>query len=189
MTMELGNERKAPLGHCMTPFLDVRSLHVSYDATDGSRAEVLAGLNFSLGAGETIGVLGESGSGKSTLAAALLGILPSNGRVTAGRICFEGQDLLKTEARAMEKIRGARIALISQEPSQALHPAIPVGAQVRDVIARARVARKSAASFIGCFSFRNRANFYFVPTPIEWWATCAGAHRTSASVRTGVNRR
>ena len=133
--MELGNEHRAPLGHCMTPFLDVRSLHVSYDATDGSRAEVLAGLNFSLGAGETIGVLGESGSGKSTLAAALLGILPSNGRVTAGRICFEGQDLLKTEARAMEKIRGARIALISQEPSQALHPVMRVGAQVRDVIA------------------------------------------------------
>ena len=119
----------------MTPFLDVRNLHVSYGATDGSRAKALAGLDFSLRAGETIGVLGESGSGKSTLAAALLGILPPNGRITAGSVCFEGQDLLKTGARAMEKIRGARIALISQEPSQALHPAMRVNAQVRDVIA------------------------------------------------------
>ncbi len=119
----------------MTPFLDVRNLHVSYGATDGSRAKALAGLNFSLRAGETIGVLGESGSGKSTLAAALLGILPPNGRITAGSVCFEGQDLLKTGARAMEKIRGARIALISQEPSQALHPAMRVNAQVSDVIA------------------------------------------------------
>jgi oligopeptide/dipeptide ABC transporter ATP-binding protein len=119
----------------MTPFLDVRNLHVSYGATDGSRAKALAGLNFSLRAGETLGVLGESGSGKSTLAAALLGILPPNGRITAGSVYFEGQDLLNTGARAMEKIRGARIALISQEPSQALHPAMRVNAQVRDVLA------------------------------------------------------
>jgi peptide/nickel transport system ATP-binding protein len=133
LTMETGNEY--PLGHCMTLILEIRNLRVSYAATSGPGATALAGLNLALSAGETLGVLGESGSGKSTLAAALLGILAPNGRIAAGSVYFEGQDLLKLGSRAMQKIRGQRIALISQEPSQALHPAMRVRDQVKDVIA------------------------------------------------------
>jgi oligopeptide/dipeptide ABC transporter ATP-binding protein len=80
-------------------------------------------------------VLGESGSGKSTLAAALLRLLPRNGEIERGAVLFEGQDLLVAEPRTLERIRGARIALIFQEPSLALHPAIRIGEQISDVLA------------------------------------------------------
>ena len=85
--------------------------------------------------GETLGVLGESGSGKSTLALALPRLLPGNAEIQKGVILFEGQDLLRAEPRALERIRGARIALIFQEPSLALHPTIRIGGQIGDVLA------------------------------------------------------
>jgi len=84
---------------------------------------------------EWLGVLGESGSGKSTLAAALLRLLPPNGRIEKGEIQFEGQDLLQTGTGEMQKIRGGRIGLIFQEPSLSLHPTIRLGEQISDVIA------------------------------------------------------
>ena len=80
-------------------------------------------------------MLGESGSGKSTLAGALLRLLPRNGEIERGAVLFEGQDLLVAEPRTLERIRGARIALIFQEPSLALHPAIRIGEQISDVLA------------------------------------------------------
>jgi oligopeptide/dipeptide ABC transporter ATP-binding protein len=95
----------------------------------------LAKVSFALQPGETLGVLGESGSGKSTLAAALLRLLPAQGRIERGAVYFEGQDLLRAEPRELEKIRGDRLALIFQEPSLALHPAIRVAEQIADVIA------------------------------------------------------
>jgi len=95
----------------------------------------LANVSFALQPGETLGVLGESGSGKSTLAAALLRLLPANGRIERGAIYFEAQDLLRATPRELEKIRGGRLALIFQEPSLALHPAIRVAEQIGDVIA------------------------------------------------------
>ncbi len=89
---------------------------------------------FSIEAGEVLGVVGESGSGKSSLAAALLRLLPPNGRIPRGSVVFEGVDLLATEEDALRRIRGARIALIFQEPGLALHPAIRVGDQVGEVL-------------------------------------------------------
>jgi oligopeptide/dipeptide ABC transporter ATP-binding protein len=119
----------------MRPLLEVRDLHVSYRLKTGEDCRALAGVNFEVQAGETLGVLGESGSGKSTLAAALLRLLPPNGEIQKGEVRFEGQDLLHAEPRELEKIRGSRIGLIFQEPSMALHPAIRVGDQIRDVMA------------------------------------------------------
>jgi oligopeptide/dipeptide ABC transporter ATP-binding protein len=95
----------------------------------------LANVSFALQPGETLGILGESGSGKSTLAAALLRLLPAKGRIDRGAVYFEGQDLLRAAPRELEKIRGDRLALIFQEPSLALHPAIRVADQIGDVIA------------------------------------------------------
>jgi peptide/nickel transport system ATP-binding protein len=131
-----GKGRKGPaLFYPMTPLLDVQKLRVSYTARNGQCSTALANVSFALQPGETLGVLGESGSGKSTLAAALLRLLPANGRIERGAICFEGQDLLRATPRELEKIRGGRLALIFQEPSLALHPAIQVAEQVGDVIA------------------------------------------------------
>jgi oligopeptide/dipeptide ABC transporter ATP-binding protein len=141
----------------MEPLLEVQDLHVSYFAPTGQRSAALAGVNLRLVPGETLGVLGESGSGKSTLAAALPRMLPANGTVDRGAVWFAGRELLRGDAREMEEIRGARMALIFQEPSQALHPALRVGDQVRDVIAahkklcrdalREKTARVLAAVF------------------------------------------
>jgi oligopeptide/dipeptide ABC transporter ATP-binding protein len=122
-------------GYGMTPLLEVQDLHVSYGAASGKSGVALAGVSLRLLAGETLGVLGESGSGKSTLAAALLRMLPANGIVECGAVRFDGRELLQCDAREMEKIRGGRMALIFQEPSQALHPALRVRQQVCDVLA------------------------------------------------------
>jgi oligopeptide/dipeptide ABC transporter ATP-binding protein len=92
-------------------------------------------VTFEVQTGETLGVLGESGSGKSTLAAAVLRLLPANGKIQKGAVRFEGQDLLQAQPGELRKIRGGRIGLIFQEPSMGLHPTIRVGQQISDVLA------------------------------------------------------
>ena len=119
----------------MTPLLQFQDLHVAYQSRAGNIFPALAGLSFDVCCGETLGVLGESGSGKSTLAAALLRLLPRNAEIQKGAVLFEGQDLLQAEPRILEHIRGARLALIPQEPSLALHPTIRIGEQISDVLA------------------------------------------------------
>src|SRR6202521_4695396 len=119
----------------MTLLLEAHDLHVAYISRAGKKSLALAGINFDVRPGETLGVLGESGSGKSTLAAALLRLVPRNGEIQRGVVLFEGQDLVRAEPRTLERIRGARIALIFQEPSLALHPAIRIGEQISDILA------------------------------------------------------
>jgi oligopeptide/dipeptide ABC transporter ATP-binding protein len=118
----------------MTTLLQVKDLHVAYTSRAGKKSPALDGISFDLEAGETLGVLGESGSGKSTLASALLRLLPGNGEIEKGVIRFEGQDLVRAEPRVLQHIRGARIALIFQEPSLALHPTIRVAQQIGDAL-------------------------------------------------------
>jgi len=119
----------------ISPLLQVQDLHVAYLSQAGQKSSALAGLSFELRPGETLGILGESGSGKSTLAAALLRLLPGNGEIERGVVLFEGQDILKAERRTLRRIRGARISVIFQEPSLALHPMIRIGEQIKDVLA------------------------------------------------------
>jgi oligopeptide/dipeptide ABC transporter ATP-binding protein len=119
----------------MSSLLDVQDLHVAYRTRAGGDYPALGGVSFGVQAGEILGVLGESGSGKSTLAAAMLCLLPANGKIQKGAIRFEGRDLLQAQPREMQKIRGGRVGLIFQEPSMALHPTIRAGEQVSDVLA------------------------------------------------------
>jgi oligopeptide transport system ATP-binding protein len=118
----------------MTPLLQVQNLHAGYRSRAGKRFPALEGVSFDVWPGETLGILGESGSGKSTLASSLLRLLPRNAEIQKGAILFEGQDLLSAELRTLERIRGARISLIHQEPSLALHPTVRVGEQIEDVL-------------------------------------------------------
>ena len=120
------------------PLLTVRGLSVDYMAASGLVSAV-RDLDLDLGEGEGLGVLGESGSGKSSLALALLRLLPANARAISGSVHFRGQDLLnqdllKMDAKTLRKIRGAGIALISQEPALALNPVLTIGRQIGDVL-------------------------------------------------------
>jgi oligopeptide/dipeptide ABC transporter ATP-binding protein len=91
-------------------------------------------VSFVVGAGEILAVLGESGSGKTTLAAALLRLLPANGRITGGEILLEAADLVRMDAVGLRRVRGSGVSIIFQEPSLALHPTIKVGEQIGEVL-------------------------------------------------------
>ena len=119
----------------MSQLLSVKKLRVTYRSPGEKQYPALEGVTFAIEPGEVLGVLGESGSGKSTLAAALLNLLPSNAVLLEGSVSFDGQDLLRANGAQLQKLRGARIGFIFQEPSLALHPTIRVGEQVQDVIA------------------------------------------------------
>jgi len=115
------------------PLLDVRHLRVVFD---GSHAPVTAvdDVSFQIAAGETLGLVGESGSGKSVTAFSILRLLPPAGRIAGGRVLFDGRDLLALPEREMRRIRGARIALIFQEPMTALNPVMRVGDQIAEAL-------------------------------------------------------
>lgn len=137
----------------MTPLLAVENLHVAYCSRTGADSPALVDVQFHIEAGETLGVLGESGSGKSTLAAALLSLLPANGKIHKGTVRFEGEDLLQMKIQHLEKIRGNRIGVMLQEPSLALHPTIRIVEQIRDVIGAhkssdRRASREAALSIL-----------------------------------------
>src|SRR6267154_2295271 len=119
----------------MTAILEIQDLRVSYRSSRGRLSPALTGISLGLMPGEIMGVLGESGSGKSTLAGSLVRLLPANGNITRGAVHFEGKDLLRAKPRELQQIRGARISLIFQEPSLALHPTMRAGEQVRQVLA------------------------------------------------------
>jgi len=98
---------------------------------DGDRP-ILRRVSLSVGVGEVHGVVGESGAGKSTIAKAILGIIPSQVRITGGTINFEGQNLLSMPAKALRAVLGRDIALVPQDPSTALNPSRRIDAQLTD---------------------------------------------------------
>jgi peptide/nickel transport system ATP-binding protein len=98
---------------------------------DGDRP-ILRRVALSVGTGEVHGLVGESGAGKSTIAKAILGIIPSQVKVTGGRIGFEGRDLLSLSAAELRAVFGRDIALVPQDPSTALNPSRRIDAQMTD---------------------------------------------------------
>ena len=92
------------------------------------------GVSLSVDRGQTLGIVGESGCGKSMLSLSLMRLVPEPGRVEAGRITFDGQDLLTLPPAAMRAIRGRRIAMIFQEPMTSLNPAFTAGDQITEAM-------------------------------------------------------
>jgi peptide/nickel transport system ATP-binding protein len=88
------------------------------------------GIDLSVERGRTLGIVGESGCGKSMLSLSIMRLVPPPGRIAAGRVVFDGNDLLQLPPRAMRGIRGRRAAMIFQEPMTSLNPAYTVGAQI-----------------------------------------------------------
>src|SRR5881227_1277653 len=112
------------------PLLSIRDLR-TYFYTEAGVARAVDGVSFDVGAGETVGIVGESGCGKSVTALSILRLIQPPGRIEAGsRIEFEGKDLVTLPDDEMRKIRGNRISMIFQEPMSALNPVFTVGDQV-----------------------------------------------------------
>ncbi len=116
------------------PLLRVHELR-TYFYTEGGVAKAVDGVSFEIGAGETVGLVGESGCGKSVTALSLLRLVRPPGRIEPGsEITFDGQDLVTLDEKSMRKIRGARIAMVFQEPMTALNPVFTIGDQVAEVV-------------------------------------------------------
>ena len=98
----------------------------------GSRRPAVDNVSFSLERGRTLGLVGESGSGKSTVALALMGLLPPAARILSGAIHFDGTDVIGASGKALNALRGRRIAMIFQEPTAALDPVMTIGDQVAE---------------------------------------------------------
>jgi len=116
------------------PILEVRGLKLSIGGDEGI-AKVLDHIDFRLGHGRILGLVGESGCGKSTVIRAIIGILPAGARVEAGSINFDGDNLLALSEEALNtRIRGSRIGFIPQDPYLALNPVFKVGTQLMEVM-------------------------------------------------------
>jgi peptide/nickel transport system ATP-binding protein len=116
-----------------TPILRVRDLNTRFGSEENTVVAV-NGLSFDLHAGETLGLVGESGCGKSVTSLSIMRLLRRPGRVHAGRIEFEGKDLMALPEKTMQGIRGNRISMIFQEPMTSLNPVFTVGRQISESI-------------------------------------------------------
>jgi peptide/nickel transport system ATP-binding protein len=116
------------------PVLRIEDLRVSF-ATRAGRLRAVDGINLELGAGETLGVVGESGCGKSVTALAVLRLLPEPpAHIDSGHVWFGGEDLLALPSERLRKIRGHGIAMIFQEPMTALNPVFRIGSQIEEAL-------------------------------------------------------
>jgi oligopeptide/dipeptide ABC transporter ATP-binding protein len=114
--------------------LQLNDLHVSFH-TDLGEAKAVESVSFTLNKGETLGIVGESGCGKSVTALSIMRLIQTPpGRIEAGRIYFEGKDLLKLSDAEMRKIRGNKISMIFQEPMTSLNPVFDVGDQISEAV-------------------------------------------------------
>jgi oligopeptide/dipeptide ABC transporter ATP-binding protein len=118
----------------MSAILDVSGLTVDF-VTAGGTLRAVNDLSFSIREGETVAIVGESGSGKSTAALSIMRLIPDPpGRLTAGRIMFDGEDLATTSEAALRGVRGQRIGMIFQDPMMALNPVYTVERQIGEVL-------------------------------------------------------
>jgi peptide/nickel transport system permease protein len=143
-----------PIERLPGSLLEIEDLKVAFRSPEGTIAEVVQDVGFAIGAGETVGIVGESGCGKTATAMAILGLLPSGGQILSGSIAFESQELTSLSERELHRIRGKAIGLVSQEPMVGLNPTFRIGWQIAEVIRRHRgssraQARREALELLG----------------------------------------
>ena len=113
--------------------LEVDDLHVSF-FTPAGEVKAVGGITYTLDEDEVMGIVGESGSGKSVEAYSIMGLLQSPGKVIAGYITFEGEDVLAKDKKEMTAFRGNRAAMIFQNPMTSLNPVYTIGNQLIEAL-------------------------------------------------------
>jgi peptide/nickel transport system ATP-binding protein len=152
-----GSEGSSAIDHRSSDsLLSVERLNTVFDLPSGTAPAVID-VSFQLNAGETLCLVGESGSGKSVTALSILRLVQRPGRIASGRVVFKGRDLMTLDERAMQKVRGADIALVFQEPMTALNPVFTIGNQIEETlmvhgVARGRAARDRAVELLDAVS-------------------------------------
>jgi peptide/nickel transport system ATP-binding protein len=112
-----------------TAFLDVRDLRIHFPTDDGV-VRAVDGLSFALARGRTLGIVGESGSGKSVTSLGILGLHTYSGARVSGQVFLDGDELIGQSKEFVRRLRGAKMAMIFQDPLSAMHPYYTVGAQI-----------------------------------------------------------
>jgi peptide/nickel transport system ATP-binding protein len=136
--------QRRPKGATGELLLNVRDLRTSFRTGDGV-VRAVTGVDFSVRRGEVLGLVGESGCGKSVTSLSILRLIVPPGRIEAGEVLFDGQDLLKLPEPKMREIRGNRISMIFQQPTSALNPVMDLGFQVGEVLETHRNMKRKVA--------------------------------------------
>ncbi|HVC02420.1 MAG TPA: ABC transporter ATP-binding protein [Steroidobacteraceae bacterium] len=132
--------------------LAVQDLRVTFRRA-GAAIEAVRQVSLDVEAGECVGIVGESGSGKTQLCLAIMGLLPPNA-VVGGAVRFAGEDLLSAPPSRLSALRGAKLAMVFQDPQSALTPHLKIGVQMAEVLVRHRglawpAARAAALGMLG----------------------------------------
>ena len=116
----------------MSNLLEIKGLETRFYTQEGV-VKAVNGIGYTLGEGETLGIVGESGCGKSVSVLSMMRLIPSPpGKITGGEVVFDGRDLLKMDMEEMRHIRGNRIAMVFQDPMTSLNPVLTIGRQVSE---------------------------------------------------------
>ncbi len=149
------------------PVLAVEGLTAAFETRAGVFNAIEA-VSFSVGRGRIAGLVGESGSGKSVTGYAIMGLVEPPGRVTAGRVMLEGRDLRTLPPAALRQVRGARVAMVFQDPMMTLNPVLRIGVQMGAAVrahdpvsrAEARERARAALGVVGIPSPEERLDAY-----------------------------
>lgn len=129
----------------MEPILEVKNLK-TYFYTEEGVVPAVDGLDFTLGKGETLAIVGESGCGKSVTSLSVLRIVPTPpGKILDGEILYKGENLLQKTEKQMRSIRGNEISMIFQEPLTSLNPVFTIGRQIMDILRMHQGMKKDEA--------------------------------------------
>jgi peptide/nickel transport system ATP-binding protein len=141
--------------------LEVSNLRVTFTTSDGL-VKAVRGVSFSVDSGKTLGIVGESGSGKTVLTQTLLGLAP--GGQVEGKADFDGTDLLSLRPDELQKVRGAQIAVVFQDPLTSLHPLYRVGWQIAEMIRAHQPSTSKAQAMTMATDLLGRVG---IPRPAE----------------------
>jgi peptide/nickel transport system ATP-binding protein len=163
----------------MATVLTVENLHTRFGDGPGA-VRAVDGVSFSVDRGEILGLVGESGSGKSITGFSILGLVDPPGRIVAGKVLFQGSDLVGADPETLRRLRGKRIAMVFQDPMMTLNPVLSIETQmVEAVLAHDAVSRREARD-----RSRDALGLVGIPSPEE--RLSAYPHQFSGGMRQRV---